>query len=324
MSSVVDTDKHDLKNWFGMNLRQIEIFNAIYLQGSISAAARSLSVSQPTVSKILKRLEDELGFTLFDRSAGRLYPSERANILFDTVEPIFEQLSHLETLTRRLASQGAGHLRFAMTPAFSLEVAPKAISRFSRAHPDVTLEAETLHGAEMSKRLLRNEMDVGLVFDAPRLAGIQAERIATTGFICVSPVSGSILEDGPVQISDLASLPLIDLNSKSVLGRRLRNRLQSSSPDTRRTPLIVETYHLAKRLVRQGAGIAIIDAITALSGDRSGLRFHAVPELERIGVDMVTSVAGSQVALVNALKSFLSFELQVLTQSELHTKLVDA
>lgn len=305
-----------------MNLRQIEIFNAIYLQGSVSAAARSLNVSQPTVSKILKRLEDHLGFTLFDRAAGRLHPSERANTLFETVEPIFEQLSQLQILTRRLASERSGHLRFAMTPAFSLEVAPKAISRFSQTHPDVTLEAETLHGTEMSKRLLQNEIDVGLVFDAPRFAGIQAERIATTGFVCVSPSSTPLLKEGAIQLTSLSNLPVIDLNSKSVLGRRLQDRLRRSNLASRRSPLIVETYHLAKRLVRQGAGVAIIDAITALSGNRMGLKFHAVPELEPIGVDLVTPVSGSKVSLVNGLKEFLSSELKSLTEASAHIDLV--
>lgn len=305
-----------------MNLRQIEIFNAVYLQGSISAAARSLNVSQPTVSKILKRLEDQIGFTLFDRAAGRLHPSERANTLFDTIEPIFEQLSRLQILTRRLASERSGHLRFAMTPAFSLEIAPKAISRFSKAHPDVTLEAETLHGSEMSKRLLQNEVDVGLVFDAPRLAGIQAERIATTGFVCVSPASAPILKEGNVVLAELSALPLIDLNSKSVLGRRLQDRLQGSVLEGRRSPLIVETYHLAKRLVRQGAGVAIIDAITAMSGDQSGLRFHAVPELDPVGVDLVMTVGGSKITLINGLKTFLSSELKSLTESNAHQSLV--
>ena len=49
-----------------MKLRQIEIFNAVYAQGSISGAARALNVAQPTVSKILKHTEDTLGFLLFD------------------------------------------------------------------------------------------------------------------------------------------------------------------------------------------------------------------------------------------------------------------
>lgn len=305
-----------------MNLRQIEIFNAIYLQGSISSAARWLNVSQPTVSKILKRLEDKLGFKLFARSAGRLRPTERAKILFETVEPIFEQLSQLEMLTRRLASQGEGHLRFAMTPAFSLEIAPKAISNFSKAYPAATLEAETLHSFDLSKRLLRNELDVGLVFDAPKLAGIQAERIATTGFVCVSPARTFILDDGPVLISDLPQLPLIDLNSKSVLGRRLHDRLQDLGLETPKSSLIVETYHLAKRMVRQGAGIAIIDGITAISGDPSGLKFHPVPELETVGVDLVTSVESRRITLVQALRSFLSRELTELTQSDRHVALV--
>ena len=52
--------------------------------------------------------------------------------------------------------------------------------------------------------------------------------------------------------------------------------------------IIVETYHLAKRLVKQNAGIAIIDAITALSGDLSGLQLRRLAPFIPINVDVIT------------------------------------
>ncbi|MBT8142476.1 MAG: LysR family transcriptional regulator [Gammaproteobacteria bacterium] len=51
-----------------MRLRHIEVFHAVYLTGSVSGGARALNVSQPTVSKVLKHAEDQLGFKLFHRS----------------------------------------------------------------------------------------------------------------------------------------------------------------------------------------------------------------------------------------------------------------
>ena len=58
-----------------MRLRHIEVFNAIYLSGSISAAAQLLNVSQPSLSKTLQHAEDQLGFKLFRRVRGRLLPT---------------------------------------------------------------------------------------------------------------------------------------------------------------------------------------------------------------------------------------------------------
>lgn len=303
---------------FDVNLRQIEIFNAVYLQGSASAAARSLGVSQPTVSKVIKRFEDRLGFKLFERVSGRLYPTSRARTLFESVAPMFEQFSNLETLARRLASEGEGHLRFAMTPAFSLEVGPKAISQFVTVHQNATLEAETLHGGEISKRLIQGDIDLGLVFDAPRYAGLQAQRIGSTEFVCISRAADNLIPEGNVQISDLANLKVIQLNSKSVLGQRLQDKLHQRSQNSNAPQLIVETYYLAKHLVRQGAGVAIVDAITAFSGDRSGLRFHSIPELETVGVDLVSSLANPETDLVQTLKHALTDELSQFINLNLH------
>ena len=55
-----------------MRFRQIEVFHAVYTHGSISAAARALGVSQPSVSKTLRHAEDSLGFPLFQLARGRL------------------------------------------------------------------------------------------------------------------------------------------------------------------------------------------------------------------------------------------------------------
>ena len=65
-----------------MNLRQIEIFRAIRSTGSISAAARQLSISQPALSKALKHAEAQLTFKLFDRVKQRLIPTFEAEALF--------------------------------------------------------------------------------------------------------------------------------------------------------------------------------------------------------------------------------------------------
>lgn len=271
-----------------MKLRHIEVFHAVYVTGSVSGGARALNVSQPSVSKVLKHAEDLLGFTLFDRVSGRLIPNEKGVKLFDRIEPIFEQLNELDRFTGLLRNTKGGHLRFAMTPAFGLEVGPMALASFSKANVDITIETETLHANQVVKSLLDDAIDVGLVFDALNYPGVETHRIGQTGFVCIAPESMKLPNTKTLNIVDVQDLPLITLNRKSVLGQILNRRLEDSFENPIESQIVVETYHLAKRLVKQNAGIAIIDAITALSGDTSGLQIKKISPAIPINIDVVT------------------------------------
>lgn len=79
----------------GMRFRQIEVFHAVYTHGSISAAARVLGVSQPSVSKTLRHAEDNLGFQLFQLARGRLIPTDEAHALIREAGDIFDRLASL-------------------------------------------------------------------------------------------------------------------------------------------------------------------------------------------------------------------------------------
>lgn len=270
-----------------MNLRHIEVFHAVFVTGSVSGGARALNVSQPSVSKVLKHAEDQLGFSFFDRSSGRLLPTEKGIKLFAEIEPLVDRLNELNRFTANLKYTKSGHLRFAMTPAFGLEIGPIALARFLEKNPDITIETETLHAHQVVKALLDNQIDTGLVFDAPAYPGIQKLQIGQSEFVCIAPEGMTLPRTGSLEIADLRSYPLVTLNQKSVLGKVLSLKLEEAFGSQVNSNIVVETYHLAKRLVKQNAGIAIIDSITAFSGDVSGLQIRAlVPEIS-INVDII-------------------------------------
>lgn len=271
-----------------MKLRHIEVFHAVYVTGSVSGGARALNVSQPSVSKVLKHAEDQLGFVLFDRISGRLVPSEKGIKLFAEIEPLYEQLNELDRFSANLKNTKAGHLRFAMTPAFGLEVGPVALGRFAKANRDTMIETETLHTNQVVNALLDRAIDIGLVFDAPNSPGTQALSIGKSGFVCVAPENLELPDAKVMKLERLRDLPLITLNQKSVLGKILGRRLEHALGIPAQGQIVVETYHLAKRLVKQNAGLAIIDAVTALSGDTRGLQIRKIDPAIEIRIDIVT------------------------------------
>jgi len=297
-----------------MRLRHIEVFHAVYLTGSASGAARALNVSQPTISKVLKHAEDQLGFDLFERTGGRLIPTEKGILLFEEMEPVFDGFMELKKFTTSLASQRTGRFRFATTPAFGLEIVPKALAEFSKENPNITVEVETLHAAEVIKALKANQIDMGLVFDAPNTPGVLAKSMGKTSFVCVAPNKTKLPAGKNVSIAALEDYPIIALNDKSVLGRVLNNKLADTFVRPVDSRFVVETYHLAKRLVNNGAGIAIIDEITAFSGGTRGLQFKAIEPRIDVDISVVTRLneASSGYAsrymeiLSSAISSFIS------------------
>ncbi|WP_409432243.1 LysR family transcriptional regulator [Litorimonas sp. RW-G-Af-16] len=305
-----------------MKLRHIEIFHAVYVTGSVSGGARALNVSQPTVSKVLKHAEDQLGFALFDRIAGRLTPSEKGVLLFDKIEPLLEQLNDLNRFAYGLKTTKGKHLRFAMTPAFGLEVGPIALAAFSRARSDVVIETETLHGSQLAKALLDETVDIGLVFDAPNYPGIEAVNIGQTGFVCVAPAEMKLPDSETLTLEDMREFPLITLNGKSVLGQILNRRLEDVFEGPLENHIIVETYHLAKRLVKQNAGVAIIDAVTALSGDASGLQFRRLSPPIPINVDVITRQKMSGAKIKTDFIAELQTAMHMFSQRKDHKRLV--
>ncbi|RZV41000.1 MAG: hypothetical protein EX271_08965, partial [Acidimicrobiales bacterium] len=232
-------------------------------------------------------------------------PTENGILLFEEMEPVFDRFLELKKFTTALASQRTGRLRFASTPAFGLEIVPIALTKFSQQNPDITIEIETLHANEVIKALRANQVDIGLVFDAPKIPGILAKSMGKTGFVCVAPLDISLPSGDRIPLASLEKYPLVTLNDKSVLGRVLNNKLSDTFAGSIDSRFVVETYHLAKRLVKYGAGIAIIDEITAFSGDVSGLQFKAIEPRIDVDISVVTrlneAMPGHNMQFVNAL-----------------------
>lgn len=284
-----------------MRLRHIEIFHAVFMTGSVSGAAKSLNVSQPTVSKILRHAEDQLGFDLFYREKGRIFPTEKANLLFAQITPVYEQLNDLKKYTVMLKSTNVGRLRIAMTPAFSLQAVPKALAAFNAKHPDIPIEIETQHASEISRLIHNNTIDLGVVFEAIEQPGLEIKQLGTTEFVCVSPANKDV-KSNSIDLESLSALPLIQLNAKSPLGHMLNMKLEALGLFPNGSTIVAETYHLAKRLVEQGTGVAVIDKITAYSGNITDIIFHDLKGLDPIKIDVVSR---SNDPLISFKKDFL-------------------
>jgi DNA-binding transcriptional LysR family regulator len=245
-----------------MRLRQIEVFHAVYSCGSVTRAAEVLNVSQPSVSKVLAHAEQQLGYPLFDRIRGKLVPTPEANHLFSHVTVVYDSVDRLRQVAQNLRAAESGKIRIAATPAFGVDLLPKAMASFREIHKDVVFVIETLHHDEICSALLESRLDLGLAFDPVAAPGVIENTLTRGRFVVLTPADVEFGGKESVSVEDLAGLPFIRLDSKGPLGRLLSTHIESSGVKLD-TVAYSETYHVAKALVAYGTGVTITDEITA-------------------------------------------------------------
>lgn len=250
-----------------MRLRHIEVFHAVFSSGSVSSAAKILNVSQPSVSKVLHHAEDQLGYKLFERIKGKLVPTQEAHVLFNEVSKVNSSIEQLRRLSENLGNKKKGNIRIASTPALSLQILPIAMAEFSKSHPDILFDIETLHYHEIITALSEQRTDIGLVFEPFDRPGIRSQVLGHGEFVCVAPKKYALPQKESLSLDDLQNYDIIRLNSKGPLGRLFTARL-GTFPSELNVIATVETYSVARSMAELGMGVAIIDELTAKAGDK--------------------------------------------------------
>jgi len=263
-----------------MRLRHIEVFHAVYTCGSITAAAKLLNVSQPSVSKVLAHAEQQLGFALFDRIKGKIIPTQEAERLITHVTDANENINELRRVSENLRASETGLIRIAVAPAFGIDLVPAAIASYLEQHGETSFEIETLHQHQVSRALKESRVDIGMVFDPPPTPGIKINYLATAECVAVAHKSVDFGIKRRLSLQDLDGMPFINLNTRSPLGKLLASRVQASNIQFQNITK-VETYQMAKALVAHGAGVSIIDEVTAKStGHRHVIARKLQPPLQ--------------------------------------------
>ena len=296
-----------------MNLRHIEVFHAVYVNGSISAAAKVLNVSQPSVSKVLKHAEARLGFALFRRLRGRITPTEEANILFKEVDDLWRKIGSVNVTAKNLRGSGEGHIRLAVPPALGLSLAPAAIARFRDRRPSVTFDIQTRHHDDILRSLRERESDLAVGYDVPHHP--QLASIEIGGGEMVALARRKDLKDTRprIDLAALAGTQFIGLSGSGPLGDLVSHELERRGI-TLTTVATVHTYYVAAALVRFGAGVTVVDEFTARAALTPSLVFRPFDPALRFGVHCIYLIDRPPSGVV---KKFLAVLEQVVADRQL-------
>jgi DNA-binding transcriptional LysR family regulator len=262
-----------------VNLRHIEIFHSVYVSGSVSGAARALNISQPSVSKTLRHAESLLGFPLFERTAGRLVPTEDAHILFSEVSEIQDRVYALREAGRNLRRGTGGTLRLSALPSLALDAVPTAVSRFLRTHPTVKFDLQTVHHDDLLRKLYERETDIAVAYEVPRAAPL-GHRWLGEGELVVLYREEDLPDAPPrLELDRLRGKRFISVAASGPIGQLFTQELQRIDLELDEV-VSARTFYIASALVRQGVGITVVDSFTAQAALVPGLAMRPLkPQL---------------------------------------------
>lgn len=262
-----------------MRLRQIEVFHAVYTNGSISSAARSLNVSQPAVSKVLRHTESQLGIRLFDLVRGRLVPTDEAHALFREVDDVVQRVSSLQQTALNLRNSGAGRLRIGIVPSLGLNVLPAVIAQFRGRNREVTFDIHTIHHDDMLRALQERECDIAFGYDPPRRPRLATRRMATGRLVVIASTGLFDPACAHLSLKDVDGHDMIGVSGSGPIGEIVAAAYASEQTGFREVAS-VDTYYIAAALVKRGSGVAIVDEFTARAMADDGLCvFPLLPSL---------------------------------------------
>jgi len=245
-----------------MNLRHIEIFHHVYVNGSVSAAARALNVSQPSVSKMLRHAESLLGFQLFRRTNGGLVPTEDAHSLFAEVREIQDRVHALREAGRNLRRGSGGMLRISALPSLALEAIPTAVASFLRTHGNVKFDLQTVHHDDLLRKLHERETDIAIAYQVPPAAPI-AQHWLGEGELVVLYREQDMPDAPPcIELPRLEGQRFIGLAASGPTGRLFTEELRRLNLELDEV-VSARTFYIAAALVRQGVGMTVVDSFTA-------------------------------------------------------------
>lgn len=229
-----------------------------------------LNISQPAATKLLQNAEQRLGYRLFTRARGRLQVTPEGMILKDKIEKISDDLRELQRLASSLKSNSGRPLCVVSTPTLAMTVVPKAITQLCKRFQGPSVELLTQHSREILSSILLRETDIGLTLQELDHPGIQTQALCQGGLMVIAPSGWWAREQlrKPILLDELAATPMVGIVVRDSLGRMLQSLLESlSSPP--KISIWVQTYQLARSLVRNGHGLALVDPFTAF-GDGDG------------------------------------------------------
>jgi DNA-binding transcriptional LysR family regulator len=249
-----------------MNVKALRAFRLIVTEGSVSAAARLMNLSQPAVSRLVSLLEDELKLPLFLRSGRRMVLSDEGQAFLHEAGRILANLDEIPRIAKEIRDSKIRRLRIVTMPRLALSLICPAVARFTRQYPEVQVSVDLRTRRDLEQWLIGKEYDIGFGGTPVVHRSVRGTSLLKVRIEVLLPRGHRLAEKKELSCADLINERLIGQNP----GLQFRQQIDDIFASCGLKPsysIITSSSQISCQLVAEGAGIALIDRLSAQTFD---------------------------------------------------------
>jgi DNA-binding transcriptional LysR family regulator len=281
---------------------QIEAFRAVMRMGTVSGASAMLNASQPGVSRAVRRLEDVIGFALFERVRGRLAPTREARLLLAHVDRLFDQFDAVSDVLARIADGEDRPFRVGASPSVARRLVPLAFAKVRSAHPRLPLHLDVMSIAQMTDFLLFGRGEALVTMFPVEHPGIEGARLGRGRLVCLLPPGHRLARSPYLRAKDVPRERFVSFEPDTPHGRLIAALFGGDVPPASVGVRFAET---AANLVATGLGVAIVDEFSAMGLDPAAIAAVPIRGSPELGVHLAWNRATGRTRQIAALEAGL-------------------
>ncbi|MEH3086632.1 MAG: LysR family transcriptional regulator [Xylophilus ampelinus] len=257
-------------------LDSLRIFVATQRKGSLSAAARSFSLSPATISRRISALEEELGVQLVDRTSRNLKVTEAGRAFLERAEAVLELMSEAEEAAHRARERPEGRLRVHSRTHIGLRVLAPLLPRFAQRYPDIRVELEL---SEHPVNLVEHDFDIDIRTGESNDSGFVIKRLLSSDEVLVA--SPGFLRSQPT-IRHPADLPQVRCltyrREREVVTWKYIDDADEQQEMVIQGVLSANNGEMLRLAAIGGMGVALLSEATVREDLREGALVRVLPE----------------------------------------------
>lgn len=259
-----------------MTLQQLQYIVAVADSGQFSKAARQCHVTQPTLTMMVRKLEDELGVTLFQRKAQPARPTAEGAALIDQARVVLREAGQFRDLVKELRTGTSGTYRIGIIPTLAPYLLPLFLARFAEAHPEARLTIDERMTSSIIGALHNDQLDMGILAGPVEDADLETFVLFHEPFLAYLPAGHALLRKRRIAPTDLRKEPLWVLSEGHCLRDQvLRVCQQPSAAGHRNIHYSTGSIETLKRMVNGGSGLTLVPELSVGPDERNVRRFEA-------------------------------------------------
>lgn len=263
-----------------LNHRQLEAFRALIETGSVTEAAKRINVTQPAASRLISDLEHSVGYALFLREKKRLYPTPEAQALFEEVNRSFIGIDTIAEAARDIGNFRRGSLHLVSLPAMALDFLPRMIAQFCQDRPDISISLQIEGSQRVVQCIASQQFDFGFAEIETKHPAVTSQILHNAPMVAILPKGHELLSRSSLGPKDFEGRTFVSF-SRDYTRRKRIDAIFVANNVTRKIQIETQLSMALGTMVADGAGISIIDHVTACSlRDRGLLEIRPfVPEI---------------------------------------------